>query len=156
LGAFTFTMDALPGTPQIQNIIPTAFFGTDAWAAPWLGLIGGVFILVLGIAYLDWRRRVAQRKGEDYAGGAELVNEPAPFTGGRLANPLVAIAPLVVVGVANKLLTLWIPRWYGDSRSFSPAVIGSPAPVVQEIPRIAAIWARGGARLPGIPCVLLF
>lgn len=34
LGAFTFTMDALPGTPQIQNIIPTAFFGTTAWAAP--------------------------------------------------------------------------------------------------------------------------
>jgi H+/gluconate symporter-like permease len=26
LGAFTFTMDALPGTPQIQNIIPTTFF----------------------------------------------------------------------------------------------------------------------------------
>ncbi len=26
LGAFTFTMDSLPGTPQIQNIIPTAFF----------------------------------------------------------------------------------------------------------------------------------
>ena len=36
LGAFTFTMDALPGSPQIQNIIPTAFFKTNAWAAPWL------------------------------------------------------------------------------------------------------------------------
>ena len=31
LGAFTFTMDALPGTPQIQNIIPTSFFKTDTW-----------------------------------------------------------------------------------------------------------------------------
>ena len=45
LGAFTFTMDALPGTPQIQNIIPTAFFGTDSWAAPILGTVGGIFIL---------------------------------------------------------------------------------------------------------------
>ena len=26
LGAFSFTMDSLPGTPQIQNIIPTTFF----------------------------------------------------------------------------------------------------------------------------------
>jgi H+/gluconate symporter-like permease len=34
LGSFTFTMDALPGTPQIQNIIPTTFFKTDTWAAP--------------------------------------------------------------------------------------------------------------------------
>jgi H+/gluconate symporter-like permease len=34
LGAFTFTMDSLPGSPQIQNIIPTTFFKTDTWAAP--------------------------------------------------------------------------------------------------------------------------
>ena len=35
LGAFTLTMDALPGSPQIQNLIPTRYFGTDAYAAPW-------------------------------------------------------------------------------------------------------------------------
>src|SRR6202043_607702 len=32
LGAFTFTMDALPGTPQIQNVIPIAFFKTNIYA----------------------------------------------------------------------------------------------------------------------------
>ncbi len=36
LGAFSFTMDALPGTPQIQNIIPTSFFGTNAGQPPGL------------------------------------------------------------------------------------------------------------------------
>src|ERR1700677_379876 len=46
LGAFSFTMDSLPGTPQIQNIIPTTFFNTNAYAAPWLGLIGAGFIFV--------------------------------------------------------------------------------------------------------------
>jgi H+/gluconate symporter-like permease len=154
LGAFTFTMDALPGTPQIQNIIPASFFGTNAWAAPWLGTIGAVFILFAGMAYLDWRRRVAQRNGEGYGDEATLRNEPAAFAGGKLANPLVAIAPLVLVGVANKLLTLWIPRWYGESSSFVPGVIGNPMPVVQEIPKIAAIWAVEGALLLGIACVL--
>jgi H+/gluconate symporter-like permease len=49
LGAFTFTMDSLPGTPQIQNIIPTTFFKTDTWAAPILGTIGALFILFAGI-----------------------------------------------------------------------------------------------------------
>ena len=29
LGAFTFTMDSLPGTPQIQNVIPTTLFKTN-------------------------------------------------------------------------------------------------------------------------------
>lgn len=155
LGAFTFTMDALPGTPQIQNIIPTTFFGTNTWAAPWLGTLGGVFILIAGLAYLDWRRRVAARNGEGYGDQAMLSNEPMAFTDTKLANPLVAILPLLVVGVANKLLTLWIPQHYGDSTSFVPAVIGNPAPVVQEISKLTAIWAVEGALLLGIFCVLL-
>jgi H+/gluconate symporter-like permease len=152
LGAFTFTMDALPGTPQIQNIIPTTFFGTDTWAAPVLGSIGGVFILILGMSYLEWRRRVAQRAGEGY--GTELQNEPAPFAGEKLAHPLVALTPLLLVGVCNKLFTLAIPGVYGSSHSFVPAVIGNAAPVVQEVSRVAAIWAVQGALLVGILAVL--
>ena len=155
LGAFTFTMDALPGTPQIQNIIPTTFFGTDTWAAPVLGTLGGVFILIVGLSYLDWRRRVAARKGEGYGDAATLLNEPAAFAGGKLANPAIAILPLLVVGIVNKLLTLWIPQVYGDSHSFDPAVIGSAAPVVQEVSKVAAVWAVEGALLAGIACVLL-
>ena len=156
LGAFTFTMDALPGTPQIQNIIPTTFFGTDTWAAPVLGTLGGVFILILGLSYLESRRRVAFKAGEGYGDAATLLNEPTPYTGGTLPNPLIAILPLLVVGIANKLFTAWIPQVYGTSHSFDPAVVGSAAPVVQEISKIVAIWAVEGALLAGIACVLLF
>jgi len=153
LGAFTFTMDALPGTPQIQNIIPASFFGTDTWAAPVLGTLGGVFILALGLAYLEWRRRAALAAGEGY--GTELLNEPAPFAGDRLANAWVALLPLVLVGVSNKVFTVLIPQFYGDSHSFLPSVIGSPAPVVQEIAKISAIWAVQAALLVGILAVLV-
>ncbi|WP_043959453.1 GntP family permease [Lysobacter sp. A03] len=156
LGAFTFTMDALPGTPQIQNIIPTPFFGTDTWAAPWLGTIGGVFILIVGISYLEWRRRAALKAGEGYGDPAKLLNEPAEFTGGKLANPALAILPLILVGVSNKLFTNWIPRYYGESHSFDPAVIGSNAPVVQQISSVVAIWAVEGALLVGILSVIAF
>ena len=69
LGAFTFTMDALPGTPQIQNIIPATFFKTTTYAAPWLGTIGAAFILLVGLAYLEWRRRAAASKDEGYGLG---------------------------------------------------------------------------------------
>ncbi|KRA20973.1 MULTISPECIES: GntP family permease [unclassified Lysobacter] len=154
LGAFTFTMDALPGTPQIQNIIPASFFGTNAWAAPWLGTLGGVFILILGLSYLNWRRRSALKAGEGY--GEQLLNEPAPFVGGKLANPALAILPLLLVGVSNKLLTAWIPAYYGASHSFDPAVIGNTAPVVQDVAKVAAIWAVEGALLIGILSVLAF
>ncbi len=154
LGAFTFTMDALPGTPQIQNIIPTSFFGTNTWAAPWLGVIGAIFILICGMSYLEWRRRAAVAAGEGY--GDNLVNEPVAFTGGQLAHPLVAILPLVLVGVSNKLFTQWIPQLYGKTHEFVPAVMGNAAPVVQEVPKVAAIWAVQGALLVGIACVLAF
>ncbi|EIL96705.1 transporter [Rhodanobacter thiooxydans] len=154
LGAFTFTMDSLPGTPQIQNIIPTSFFGTNTWAAPWLGTIGTVFILAVGLTYLDWRRRKAAAAGEGY--GDNLVNEPAAFEGGKLAHPLVALLPLVLVGVCNKLFTDLIPRVYGETQSFLPSVVGSAKPVVQEVSKVAAIWAVEGALLVGILCVLAF
>lgn len=74
LGAFSFTMDALPGTPQIQNIIPTTFFNTATWAAPVLGLVGSIFVFGVGLAYIENRRGAAQKRGEGY--GAELLNEP--------------------------------------------------------------------------------
>src|SRR5699024_6769639 len=41
-GMMTFAMTALPGTPQIQNIIPTDYFHTDAAAAPFIGLAAPV------------------------------------------------------------------------------------------------------------------
>ncbi|MEI7037794.1 GntP family permease [Fulvimonas yonginensis] len=154
LGAFTFTMDSLPGTPQIQNIIPTPFFGTTAWAAPWLGTLGSVFILAVGLAYLESRRRKAAAVGEGY--GTDLLNEPAPFEHGTLAHPLVALLPLVLVGVANKLLTDTIPHAYGATASFVPSVVGPAQPVVQEVSKLAAIWAVEGALLAGILCVLAF
>ena len=154
LGAFTFTMDALPGTPQIQNIIPTTFFGTDAWAAPLLGGVGAIFILASGLAYLEWQRRKALAASEGY--GSNLVNEPVSFSEDRLANPLIALLPLVLVGLSNKLFTGLIPRVYGSSHQFLPAVIGDAKPVVQEVSKLAAIWAVEGALLVGILTVLLF
>jgi H+/gluconate symporter-like permease len=115
-----------------------------------------VFILIVGLSYLEWRRRGALKAGEGYGNADTLVNEPVAFAGGKLANPLVAILPLVLVGVSNKLFTVWIPQLYGSSHEFAPAVIGKAAPVVQEISKVAAIWAVEGALLVGIATVLVF
>jgi len=152
LGAFTFTMDALPGTPQIQNIIPTTFFKTNTWAAPWLGIIGAVFVLITGLVYLEWRRRQAARKGEGY--GTKLVNEPEAFGDDKLPNPWLAVTPLVIVGVMNKILTLVIPHFYGGSHT--AALPGLAKPVVTQVSSVAAIWAVEGALLLGILTVVVF
>jgi len=152
LGAFSYTMDALPGTPQIQNIIPSTFFGTDSWAAPILGLAGAAFIFVTGIAYLSFRVRQAAARGEGY--GTGHLEEPAPPADERLAHPAIAIAPLLVVGVLNKLFTLLLPAWYG--RTHEAALAGLDHPIVTQVPAVAAIWAVQLALLCGILTVLAF
>ncbi len=150
LGAFTFTMDSLPGTPQIQNIIPTTFFKTTTYAAPWLGIIGSIFILIVGLAYLDWRRRRAAADNEGY--GTDLVNEPEPFEDEKLVSPWIALLPLIVVGVFNKVFTVAIPQLYGAS--VTVPLTGHPVTI--QIGSVAAIWAVEGALLVGILCVLVF
>ncbi|MET3134216.1 H+/gluconate symporter-like permease [Oxalobacteraceae bacterium GrIS 1.11] len=150
LGAFTFTMDSLPGTPQIQNIIPTTFFKTTTWAAPWLGTIGAVFILVLGLLYLDHCRKRAAAAGEGY--GSNLLNEPEVVAQDKLAHPLIAIAPLIVVGVANKVFTTLIPQLYGKTYPISLA--GSSKIITTDVSSLVAIWAVEAALLIGILTVL--
>ncbi len=148
LGAFSFTMDALPGTPQIQNIIPTAFLHTTAWAAPWLGTVGGLFILVAGLAYLQWRARRAGDEGY----GTDHLNEPAVPDTSRLAPWPVAIAPLVAVGVLNKLFTSAIPRVFGTTDTVHLA--GLKEPLVTPVATVTAIWALEAALLAGVLLVV--
>jgi H+/gluconate symporter-like permease len=150
LGAFTFTMDSLPGTPQIQNIIPTTFFKTTAYAAPWLGIIGAVFIFVVGMLYLEWRRRQAAANKEGY--GTGHTQEPEHVSEVGLPNPVIAIVPLILVGVLNKVFTTAIPSFFGST--FSVPISGHPV-TVQVMP-LAAIWAVQGALVVGILSVLAF
>jgi H+/gluconate symporter-like permease len=150
LSALSFTMDALPGTPQIQNIIPTTFFGTTTWAAPILGTLGSLFTLIIGIAYLEWRRRKAA--GEGYGTGHR--NEPVPIHDKQLPHPAIAISPLIVVGVANLVLTRLIPVYYGNS--FDLSLPGLAKPIPTNVTSVVAIWAVEGALLLGIFTVLIF
>jgi H+/gluconate symporter-like permease len=153
LGAFTATMDSFPGTPQIQNIIPTTFFKTTTWAAPVLGTFGGLFILTVGLLYLEWRRRSAQRAGEGY--GTGHINEPEPVVAEKLPNALLAVTPLFIVLVANYVFTYYVIPWaYGDT--VQVALIPGATPVVQQLKSVLAIWAVLGALLIGIVFVVIF
>jgi len=154
LGSFTFTMDSLPGTPQIQNIIPTTFFKTNLYAAPVLGTVGGVFILIVGISYLEWQRRRAHKAGEGY--GVGHLHEPESMDVAELSNPFIAILPLFVVGIMNLVFTRFIiPRLYGDAITVKLSE-GMKDPVVVKVPALIGIWAVEAALVLGILTVLVF
>ncbi|TXJ43233.1 GntP family permease [Brachyspira pilosicoli] len=99
-GAFTFTMTGLPGSPQIQNAIPMQYFGTDAYAAPVLGIIGSIIMGTSGIMWLQRRAKKAMAKGEGYG---VHQNEPT-INNENLQNipPFgIAILPIILVLVVG-------------------------------------------------------
>ena len=59
LGAFTFTMSALPGTPSTNNAIPMPYFGTTTFAAPGLGIIASIITVIVGLDTFGLMKSIA-------------------------------------------------------------------------------------------------
>ncbi len=145
LGAFTFTMDSLPGTPQIQNVIPTTFFGTDLYAAPILGCIGALLMGVFGMLYLERRRRLLGPQ----EWGAELADEEDLFPSNQKnPHPLIAFLPLATVAVAN----FWVSRAFSkvEQREVPLSTFGLESEAVVSLDKMAGIFSIEIALVAGI------
>ena len=157
LGAFTLTMDALPGSPQIQNLIPTRYFGTDAYAAPLAGTLGGMSVLLGGLLWLERRRSRAAAAGEGY--GTGHLHEPEPHPDARRPHVALALVPLGLVLGGNFVLsrTSWsVARWYSPelmAREFPAANMAASAPTwsltIALLLGIAAALVLGAGRWRG-------
>lgn len=130
LGAFTFTMSALPGTPSTNNAIPMPFFGTTTFAAPGLGIIASIVTMIFGMWWLHRAEAKARMAGETYIDDSAIpvIDEktreqatasgdfdPAELTHGKRADKyppfFFALLPLLVVIVVNFMMALVIlPR----------------------------------------------
>jgi H+/gluconate symporter-like permease len=131
LGAFTFTMSALPGSPSVNNAIPMPYFGTTPFAAPGLGIIASIITMAFGMWWLGRAEGAARKIGEGYSAGAdtppvidEMMREhatsagdfdPAEIHHGKRSHGgpsfLLAVLPLVVVIAMNFLMSLVVlPR----------------------------------------------
>ncbi len=96
-GAFSFTAMAMPGSPQNQNVLPTNYFGTTPTAAPILGIIVSIFILILSIMYMNWRSRQAKAKGEHFVPSENDLVIMETNKNRELPNIVISFAPLIVV-----------------------------------------------------------
>lgn len=157
LGTSTFTMSAMPGTPAIQNAIPMPFFGTTAFAAPGLGTIAAIIMLVFGMWWLKRAEAAARRSGEGYeeiAVGADSVAndqlireratvagsfDPAEICHGRREehgpSPLVAFLPLMVVIIINLTMSMLVlPR-------LNTSFLASPEWGMKSLSAVSGIWS---------------
>ncbi len=95
-GAFGISMTAIPGTPQIQNIIPTEFYSTTATAAPLMSIVAVILIGVPGYLYLEWRVRQARKKGLHFEEDPKYIENNTADGVGKW-HWLCGLIPLVVV-----------------------------------------------------------
>ncbi len=161
LGASTFTMSALPGTPAIQNAIPMPFFGTTPFAAPGLGIIASAIMLAFGLWWLSRAETRAHANGEGYGpAAASAVNAPEhaaedltvrerATTAGSFdpneiahsaesaAGPHIALAVLpliIVIGVNLVMSFVILPRL--DAAFLAKPVWGSTS-----LSAVGGVWA---------------
>jgi H+/gluconate symporter-like permease len=116
-GSISFTMTA-PGSPEIQNIIPTEFFGTTPTAGGWIGVLSALLMMVLGGLYLGKLAKNAVANGETFspppsrrsaaeesAASAETEKlEEQRSKSMDLPNIIISIIPLTLVLVLLNIL----------------------------------------------------
>jgi H+/gluconate symporter-like permease len=152
LGAGTFTLTSLPGTPSIHNVISSAALGTDLYAGGWLGLFGGALMFISGVWYLERERLRAAAAGEHFhAGPADRIPQKGTDTNEH-PHWVRALLPLLIV-----IATIVLPRIAG---LVGGEQLGSAAGPIYEILRFAVaqpiLWPSFALVLGSLAALALF
>jgi len=127
-GAFGITMTAIPGTPQIQNIIPTTYYNTTATAAPLMSIVAVLLIGIPGYIYLEWRANKARKQGLHFIEDPKYLETASEVVEQPSWHWLCGLIPLVVVVLMlnvlpNLLAKAGVAEW-SSSQAIVVALIG--------------------------------
>ncbi len=94
-GAATFSNTMLAGTPSSTNIIPTGYLGTTVSAAPLIGLVASITVIIFNIFYLKREIKKSEKKGETYFNCTNLEGETDQNLdeNKKLPNLIISIIP---------------------------------------------------------------
>ena len=155
MGIFTYSMVALPGSPQIHNIIPTAFFATTTWSGVFTGLLGAFLYFIVAWGWITYRYKTLAAKGEGY--GNYTLNESKPINE-NLPDWRLAMLPLLIVLLGNLILSNpfhwnWAYHWNESSLvAFKDLKLSLLA---ANVNRVQAIWSITIALVLGTICAIL-
>lgn len=152
MGIFTYSMVAIPGTPQIQNIIPTSFFGTTTWAGIGLGMTGAVLYFALAWGWISYRHKKLQARGEGY--GRHILNEPEASKE-ALPDWRLSALPLLMVIVLNLLISNpfhWGWAYHWDAASLDSFVPLKLSLLAGGVDKVQAIWSINAALI--VSCIV--
>ncbi|MBR5913357.1 MAG: GntP family permease [Selenomonadaceae bacterium] len=140
MGIFSFAMVALPGTPQIQNIIPSSYFGTSTWAGVGLGLFASIVFIAISMGWLTFRKKSLQAKGEGYGQQAETQQRRDR----TIPSWKLSLIPLLMVIIINVILSNpfhWEWGFHWDEKSLEAFLPLNLALLAASVGKVQAIWS---------------
>lgn len=94
--AATICMTTLPGSPQIQNIMPTQYFHTNIYAGATIGIVCGIYVFIANYLYLKHAQKKCSDKGEHFEVLDKSIDQKEEEKAQSI-NFWVAILPIVVM-----------------------------------------------------------
>ena len=145
LGAGTFTLTALPGTPSIHNVIASTALDTSLFAGAGLGIFGGAVMFGLGMGYLERERIKAKAAGEGFVPGPMDKIPDLKSIEADQPHWMVALIPLVLV-----IGTILVPRL------LQIAGIGMDSPLLKFANSQFVLWPTIALVIASLAALLLF
>jgi H+/gluconate symporter-like permease len=108
-GYATFTLAAMPGTPQLTNVIPATALGTSLTAAPIVGIIGAIMMFVMCYAYCIWQEKKARLAGEHFEYAPHMDQISFNIDKSKLPSAMSSFFPMVILVIIIIFGKFWIP-----------------------------------------------
>ena len=96
IGIGTFTMTMMPGTPSIQNVVPTKYLGTTLTAAPLMGIVASLVAIIVGIVYMRYALKKSIADGNTFAPYAEEKEESLALKE-KIPSFFLSILPILLL-----------------------------------------------------------
>lgn len=94
----TVCMAMLPGSPSTQNLIPTNYFHTTAYAGAAIGIICSVVMFLSAYLFLNWQIKKAKANGEHFvASPGEDIMDLSAVDEGKTPSTGACFAPIAVL-----------------------------------------------------------
>ena len=149
LGAGTYTLTAMPGTPSVQNIISAERLGTGLFAAPVMGLIASIMMFSLGLWYLEWQRKKAAADSDHFQPNGSDQKILAGPEGEVQTNWKLSLVPPFTV-----LFVILAPKLLGALAGDGGT--GAMADMMAYSSANPLLWATLALTVGSVICLLIF
>lgn len=102
----TFAASMLPGTPSLNNIIPTQYVDSTPMSAPIVGLVASAVTIVLIFFYFEYEFGKARKQGEVYLENQKASMQLERMNNLKEANPILSILPMAALVIMLNVFKL--------------------------------------------------